>query len=144
MTSNAERGNALVRALRAGVAGDRATLEQLCTPDVRVWAPALAGSSLSEVLALLERRDDAFSSVALDVSPLDVGGDYACAEWTVTMTHTGSLSLADHGVVEPTGLQLTVNGVSVAEFRGEQICSVRQYWDELTVFEQLGLLHEEP
>jgi ketosteroid isomerase-like protein len=60
------------------------------------------------------------------------------------MTHTGDLALSEQGVVEPTGLQITVNGVTVAEFQGEQICSVRQYWDELTVFEQLGLLHEEP
>jgi ketosteroid isomerase-like protein len=144
MTSNADRSTILVRALRAGVTGDRETLEQLCTQDVKAWTPALAGSSLSEVVEQLERRDDAFSNVELDVNPLDVGGDYACAEWTVTMTHTGRLSLSEQGVVEPTGLQITVNGVTVAEFRGEQISSVRQYWDELTVFEQLGLLHEEP
>jgi ketosteroid isomerase-like protein len=144
MTSNADRAAILVRALTAGVTGDSETLQQLCTQDVKAWTPALAGSSLSEVVAQLERRDDAFSNVELDVNPLDVGGDYACAEWTVTMTHTGRLSLSDHGVVEPTGLPITVNGVTVAEFRGEQICSVRQYWDELTVFEQLGLLHEEP
>jgi hypothetical protein len=30
---------------------------------------------------------------------------------------------------------------SPAEFRGDRICSLRQYWDELTVFDQLGLLH---
>ena len=27
---------------------------------------------------------------------------------------------------------------SVAEFRGDRICSLRQYWDELSVFDQLG------
>jgi len=144
MTSNADRAAILVRALTAGVTGDRDALAQLCTPDVKAWTPALAGSSLSEVVALLERRDDAFSNVELDVTPLDVGGELACAEWSVTMSHTGSLSLGDRGVVEPTGLQITVNGVTVAEFQGEQICSVRQYWDELTVFDQLGLLSEGP
>jgi ketosteroid isomerase-like protein len=142
VTSNTDRATILVNALTAGVRGDRETLERLCTQDVKAWTPALAGSSLSEVLDQLDRRDDAFSNVELDVDPLDVAGDYACAEWTVTMTHTGGLSLGENRVVEPTGLQITVNGVTVAEFRGEQICSIRQYWDELTVFEQLGLFHE--
>jgi ketosteroid isomerase-like protein len=44
------------------------------------------------------------------------------------------------GVVEPTGVRVTINGMTVAEFAGAQICSIRQYWDELAVFEQLGLL----
>jgi ketosteroid isomerase-like protein len=76
----------------------------------------------------------------LEVTPLDAGGEFACAEWRVTMTHSGKLALRDGAVVEPTGLQVILNGVTVAEFRGERICSLRQYWDELAVFEQLGLL----
>jgi ketosteroid isomerase-like protein len=132
----------LERALRAGAVGDGDALAKLCTDDVKAWTPAFAASSLAEVLAVIERRDETFSNVELEVSPLDVGGDYACAEWTVTMDHTGDLSLGDRGVVEATGLQVTLNGATVAEFRGDRICSVRQYWDELTVFEQLGLLHE--
>src|SRR4051812_43258181 len=143
MTANAERSAVLVRALQAGMSGETNLLRELCTQDVKVWTPALAASSLSEVVAALDRRDDAFSDVALDVRPLDVAGDYACAEWTVTMTHSGDLPLGEDGVVPPTDLPITLNGVSVAEFRGDQICSVRQYWDELAVYEQLGLLHDE-
>jgi ketosteroid isomerase-like protein len=140
MTSNADRATVLERALRAGATGDRDTLEKLCTDDVKAWTPTFAASSLPEVLAVIERRDDVFSDVELEVSPLDVGSEFACAEWTVRMTHTGDLSVGDRGVVEATGLQITLNGATVAEFRGDQICSVRQYWDELTVFEQLGLV----
>lgn len=44
--------------------------------------------------------------------------------------------LAGGEVVEPTGTRITLNGVTVAEFRGDRICSIRQYWDELAVFEQ--------
>jgi ketosteroid isomerase-like protein len=42
--------------------------------------------------------------------------------------------------VDPTGVQITLHGITVAEFRGDRICSLRQYWDELSVFDQLGLL----
>jgi ketosteroid isomerase-like protein len=129
----------LVRALRAGVEGDRETIEALCTDDVRAWTPTLATASMTELVSALDRRDDAFSGFALDAMPLDVGGEYACVEWSVTMAHTGTLALPGGGALEPTGLDVTVRGVTVAEFRDDRICSLRQYWDEFTVLEQLGV-----
>ena len=140
MTPNEVRATTLVRALRAGIEGDRDTLRALFTDDVRAWAPALSTSSLSELIEALDRRDDAFSDFELDVVPLDVSGDYACVEWSVDMTHTGIVTLADDRHVDPTGTRVTLHGVTVAEFDGDRICSLRQYWDELAVLEQLGVL----
>ena len=76
----------------------------------------------------------------LDVTPLDVGGDHACVEWTVDMTHTGTITLADDQTIEPSDIRVTLHGVTVAEFHGDRICSLRQYWDEFAVLEQLGVL----
>jgi ketosteroid isomerase-like protein len=143
MMSNAARGTTLMRALRAGVEGDSSVIRELYTEDVKAWTPSLSASSVAELAAEFERRDDAFSDIELEVAPLDVGGDYACAEWCVTMTHTGPLVLAEGAVVEPTGTRITLNGATVAEFRGDRICSLRQYWDELAVFEQLGLTSDD-
>jgi ketosteroid isomerase-like protein len=140
MTSNEARATTLVRALRAGIEGDRQALHGLVTDDVRAWTPALSTSSLGELIVELDRRDDAFSDVELDVMPLDVGGDYACVEWTVEMTHTGTIMLADERSIEPSGIRVTLHGVTVAEFHGERICALRQYWDEYAVLEQLGVL----
>jgi len=140
MTSNEQRAATLTRALHAGLEHDRETLEGLLTDDVRAWTPALSAESRSELIAALERRDDAFSDIGLDVAPLDVGGDYACAEWTVAMTHTGTIRLGNESSIEPTGIRVTVHGVTVAEFTAERICSLRQYWDEFAVLEQLGVL----
>lgn len=142
MTSNAARAEILEQALHAGIRGDASTVTRLCTDDVTAWTPARSVSSIGELLTELRRRDDAFSDVELEVSPLDVGGDYAGAEWRVTMTHTGNLVLGDDNIVEPTGERVTLNGVTIAEFRGDRICSFRQYWDELSVFEQLGLIDD--
>jgi len=140
MTSNADRATTLIRALRAGIDGDTGTIRDLCTEDVRAWTPALSAGSFTELAAELERRDHAFSDIDLEVAPLDVGGDYACAEWSVSMTHTGPLVLAGGEVAEPTGARITLNGATVAEFRDDRICSLRQYWDELAAFEQIGLI----
>jgi ketosteroid isomerase-like protein len=144
MTTNAERAATLTKALRAGIDRDGATLREVYTEDVRGWTPAQAAASFSELVDAIERRDDAFSDMALEVFPLDVGGDYACAEWRVTMTHTGPLELREGTVIAPTGLRVRVDGTTVAEFHGDRICSFRQYWDAFGVLEQLGLLGEPP
>jgi hypothetical protein len=140
MTSNDARAEMLVGALRAGISGDREALQVLFTDDVRAWTPALSTASLSELIDALDRRDDSFSEMSLDVRPLDVGGDYACVEWTVDMTHSGTITLADKGSIEPSGTRVTLHGITVAEFHGDRICSLRQYWDEFAVLEQLGVL----
>jgi ketosteroid isomerase-like protein len=144
VTSNAERAAILVRALRAGIEGNARTIEDVCTDDVRAWTPALWTASRAELMTELERRDDVFSDIELEVAPLEVSGDYACVEWSVTMTHTGPLTLAEGMTLDPTGTSVWLNGVTIAEFRDDRICSLRQYWDELGVFEQLGLLPREP
>ena len=91
-------------------------------------------------MAELDHRDEAFADIELDFAPLDVGGDYACVEWTLQMTHTGTLVLGDGQPIEPSGTRVTPHGVTIAEFLGDRICSLRQYWDEFTVLEQLGVL----
>ena len=35
---------------------------------------------------------------------------------------------------------MTMRGVTVADFEGEKISAFRQYWDEVALLEQLGLL----
>jgi len=137
MTSNEERATTLVKALHAGIEGDKAALGALLTDDVRAWTPALATSSLSELIDELERRDSAFTDMELETVPLDVGGDFACVEWTVEMTHSGRIALTGEEGIEPSGTRVTLHGVTVAEFEGDRICSLRQYWDEYAVLAQL-------
>jgi ketosteroid isomerase-like protein len=140
MTSNAQRAAVLEKLLRGALDGDRAVVAAQCTEDVKAWTPEHSVSSRDELLAELDRREDTFrgSGADADVVLLDVGGDFACAEWSVTLTHTGKLELPDGRVLEPTGARVTVHGVTVAEFSGERICALRQYWDELGALEELA------
>ena len=138
MSSNGARAEVLAGVLRALVDGDHAALTRALAHDVTMRAPELTTSTRDELLEALERRDEAFSDVALDVVPLDVGGSRACAEWTLAMRHTGSIELADDTTIAPTGLQIELHGVTVAEFLGDEICSLRQYWNVNSLLEQLG------
>jgi len=146
MTSNAQRASLLEQLLRGVVEGDRAAVAALCTEDVKAWTPERTVSSRDELLAELDRREDAFSGSGADadIMVLDVGGEFACAEWSVSLTHTGKLELADGRVVEPTGARVTVHGVTVAEYSGERICALRQYWDELGTLEDLAAAAKVP
>jgi len=137
MTTNESRATTLVNALRAGIEGDQATLRKLLADDVRAWTPTMSTSSLTELIEELDRRDGAFTDVELDAVPLDVGGDFACVEWTVEMTHSGTIALTGEERIEPSGTRVTLHGVTVAEFADDQICSLRQYWNEYAVLEQL-------
>jgi ketosteroid isomerase-like protein len=139
VTTNEARATTLARALRAGIAGDREAVAAACTDDIRMWAPALTASSLTELLDALDTRDTAFSDIELEITPLDVGGDFACVEWTVRMTHTGALELGGGTTIDATNERVTVNGATIAEFDGDRICALRQYWDEFAVLEQLGV-----
>jgi ketosteroid isomerase-like protein len=140
MTSNDERAAVLVRALEACVAGDSSVIGELYKENVRGWAPNLCVSSAAELAVELEDRDEAFTDVEVDLRPLDVGGDRACVEWALKLTHTGPLATDHDVVVEATGIRLTLHGVTVAEFDGGRIRSFRQYWDETELLEQLALL----
>jgi hypothetical protein len=142
VSSNSERADVLVQALQAGLAGDHRVLADLCTADVRAWSPRFSAASLDELDAELRSRDTvfaAFSDYDLETFPLDVGGDFACVEWILSMTHTAPLQFGDGGQVEPTGLRVTAVGTTVAEFRERRICGLRQYWDESMLLRQLGL-----
>ena len=61
-------------------------------------------SSAAELAVELEDREDAFSDIELDVSPLDVSGDCACVEWVAQMTHSGPFVVDDDVVIDPTGV----------------------------------------
>ena len=62
------------------------------------------------LLEELDRRDGVFADVELRVTALDVGGDHACVEWTVEMTHGGPIVLADGVTIESSGLRVALHG----------------------------------
>ena len=139
MSTNAERADALVRALHAALDGDADTIRSLCIADVQVWTPARSASSVDELINGFLDRNEIFDGIELETTPLDVGRDRACVEWTAKMTQTGEVVLRDGTRVEPTDVEVALHGVAVAEFDGARIASVRQYWDHMELLDQLGL-----
>jgi SnoaL-like polyketide cyclase len=119
--------------------GDPATIQAVCTEDVRVFARGWSAASVSKLCEIVERNDEAFDDVEMTIAPLPVNGGFAAAEWQVAMAHVGPLTFGDE-VLDPSGLRIVVRGCTIAEFDNERICALRQYWDEISVLEQLGLI----
>ena len=62
---------------------------------------ALSTSSIDELIDELDRREAKRLRRQLDAAPLDVGGDHvSCVEWTVEMTHSGTITLTNDIDVE--------------------------------------------
>ncbi len=45
-------------------------------------------------------------------------------------------------MLAPTGKRVRLRGITVADFDEDRISSFRQYWDELALLIQLGLVRE--
>ena len=125
MGSSADRAAVLVQAIEASVTGDSRVVRELYADDE------------------LEDRQEAFSDIDLDVTALDVGADQACVECIATATHSGPLVIDEDVVIEPTGGRFTLRGVTIADFEGDRIRAFRQYWDEVSLLEQLELVPTE-
>jgi ketosteroid isomerase-like protein len=143
MGSSNDRAAVLVQAIEATVTGDSRVVRELYADDVQGWSPVMTVSSAAELAVELEDRQDAFTDIELDVAPLDVGDDQACVEWIATATHSGPLVIDEDVVIEPTGGRFTLRGVTIADFEGDRIRAFRQYWDEVSLLEQLQLLPTE-
>ena len=143
MGTSADRATVLVQAIEASVTGDSRVVRELYADDVQGWSPVMTVSSAAELAVELEDRQEAFSDIDLEVTPLDVGADQACVEWIATATHSGPLVIDEDVVIEPTGGRFTLRGVTVADFEGDRIRAFRQYWDEVSLLEQLELIPTE-
>ena len=143
MGSSADRAAVLVQAIEATVTGDSRVVRQLYADDVQGWSPVMTVSSAAELAVELEDRQEAFSDIDLEVTPLDVGAEQACVEWIATATHSGPLVIDEDVVIEPTGGRFTLRGVTIADFEGDRIRAFRQYWDEVSLLEQLELIPAE-
>jgi ketosteroid isomerase-like protein len=138
MTKADTHADVLRRALKTSVLGDVAAARDLYTKDVRAWSPALDVWSREELLAQQFSHFDAFTDIEVDAN-VDVVGERAYAEWKITATHSGPFAVDDI-VVEASGNRLSLHGVTVAEFEGDRIAALRQYWDERELIAGLGPL----
>jgi predicted ester cyclase len=131
------RSDVFRRALETLVGAGDADPASLFTEDVTAWSPVLNTSSLDELREAVSQRDEALSTVSVVTHGVNSGGSTMMAEWRLEADHTGPLVLSDDLTVEATGRHIHLGGATFAEFKGEKICAIRSYFDEMGLTEQL-------
>ena len=139
MATNARRAT-LVRALEASITGDSSHVAELYVDDVKGWAPAMSVSNAAE-LAVNHRgpRRRLLRHRSRRLAARRLGGRRHRSGSSRSRTRD-RFQIEDETTIDPTGLRVTLHGVTVAEFAGDKIASFRQYWDQVKLLEQLALL----
>ena len=138
--SDEARRDAFLRVLTATATAEAEGLAEILADDFSAWSPSMSVSSRDELLDELRERDALLSEVVVGIDAMHVVDDRAYAEWVISAVHAGAYAIDDDIVIEATGNPVTLRGISVAEFSGDKITELRQYWDEVGLLEALGLL----
>jgi len=124
------------RAIRACTLGDADELAELFTDDVVAWSPILLTTSLAGLTEAMDDVEAALSDVEVHIDTIGSFGDSTVAEYRITGRFTGPFVAGD-ATVPPNDRTIVVGGAVVMDFSGDRICSFRNYFDELTLLEQL-------
>lgn len=75
----------------------------------------------------------AFPDMQLTIEDMIAEGDKVAVRWTFTGTHKGELM-----GIPPTGVQVTMTGISIGRFAGGKFVEGWDYGDALGLMQQLG------
>jgi ketosteroid isomerase-like protein len=125
-----DRGVVFLAALEAVVLGDASRFTDLFTEDVEFSSPHLTVESLDAAQRALGAPEDSLTDVEIVVLAMDALEDKVIAEWRLHALFTRPVLFDERLLIEPTGDQVRLPGVSVAVFRDHRIRAFRHYFDD--------------
>jgi len=133
---------AVVRQLgEAMMRGDWAAFGDLIAENCE-WTDVPSGRTIhgvAELVDLCRTFVAAFPDFSIRSRTVIGRDDLVAYEWSAHGTHTGPLTRPDGDAVQPTGRPFTRTGVAIVELRDGKIVRYRDYFDRLTLTEQLGI-----
>ncbi len=123
-------------------AGDVEGLVNLYTEDATLVTPFGTAQGRAAIHEALSRDKAAFPDRTLTLDVSVEQGDTIANEWTVAGTHTGPLVMPDGTELPPTGKRIELKGMELVQVRDGKITVHHQYWDNMAVAGQLGVLPE--
>ena len=123
-------------------AGDVEGLVNLHTEDATLVTPFGTFEGRAAIREALSRDKAAFPDRTMTVDVIVEQGDTIAAEWTVVGTHTGPLFMPDGTELPPTGKRVELKGMELVQLRDGKAAVHHQYWDNMAVAGQLGVLPE--
>jgi len=123
-------------------AGDVEGMVNLYTEDATRVAPFGTFHGRAAIREALSRDKVAFPDHIMTVDVVVEQGDTIAAEWTVAGTHMGPLVMPDGTELPPTGKRVELKGMELVQFRDGKVAVHHEYWDNMAVAGQLGVLPE--
>jgi steroid delta-isomerase-like uncharacterized protein len=85
--------------------------------------------------SVLQTYVTAFPDFHLDVEQQITSGDFVVTRWRATGTHRGELN-----GIPPTGRPVVNHGCGITEFKNGQAIHRWEYWDNVNMLRQLGVM----
>jgi steroid delta-isomerase-like uncharacterized protein len=114
-----------------------ATIETFAHPRYELIATGESYDGEADVRSYYEESRRAFPDQRNELIALYHGDDAVVAEFDLLGTHLGPLRS-----LPPTGRTFRCRMTAIFEFDGDRICCERVYFDQSTIFRQLGLAHD--
>ena len=115
--------------------GDTSALQELIHPDYVYRSPGEELHGSDGLAALFAGYRSAFPDLAVQIDDLVVTDDATVMAFTLTGTHRGELL-----GISATGRRVQVNGMVRSRFRDGKIADEWEILDQLSLFEQLGIV----
>jgi steroid delta-isomerase-like uncharacterized protein len=116
------------------------TIYEMCAKDAIGYGQAQRGTDIhgpEHFEQFWRAFRGAFSGMKLELHDVVEQDDKVVARWTMTIVHTG-----DFLGIQPTNREVSVNGMSMQQFKNSQIVAGWDSWDQLGLMVQLGAVPE--
>jgi ketosteroid isomerase-like protein len=140
--SRDEQAAIIEQRLEATNTRDWARWESLHTPDAVRTAPELEAPlrGSGAMRAAIETLSTAFPDYHLELRQAFGQGDWLAVRLHTNGTMTGPLTLSDGSVVPATGQPIEQDWSALVRFDGDRIAEFHEFYDQLTLMMQLGLI----
>jgi steroid delta-isomerase-like uncharacterized protein len=113
--------------------GRREAINELCAPDIALHDGGVVTVGTEPFLKFFDRMQATFSDIHVDVDEPIVEGDKTCVRWTCKARQTGN----GFGT-PPTGVEVSVTGISIIRVVDGKIAEAWQNWDMLGMMQQIN------
>jgi predicted ester cyclase len=114
--------------------GNLDVFDEICDRSYRAHDPLTGEADLRQEKEICRMYRTAFPDLKPTLLGTYVDGDTVVTHWRMTGTH--GAKLLD---IEATGARCTVEGISIAKFRGGKLVEDFTQWDALGLLRQLGV-----
>jgi len=118
--------------------GDLSVLNELVHPDYVFRSPGQELQGAEALKAFFAGFRNAFPDLHLNIDELVVEGDKAASSFTLTGTHK-----AEFMGIPATDNQVKINGMVLSQFREGKIKEEWEVLDQLSLFQQLGVVSQQ-